>query len=74
MGWSPVCVSFVLFLWKEDVCLLKTRGTLFSGRDLRRLLLPLIAELIFTALMGTADTVMVARVGDAAVSGVRSTM
>lgn len=70
MGWSPVCVSFVLFLWKEDVCLLKTRGTLFSGRDLRRLLLPLIAELIFTALMGTADTVMVARVGDAAVSGV----
>ena len=70
MGWSPVCVSFVLFLWKEDVCLLKTRGTLFSGRDLRRLLRPLIAELIFTALMGTADTVMVARVGDAAVSGV----
>jgi len=50
--------------------LLKTKGTLFTGRDLRRLLLPLIAELIFTALMGTADTVMVARVGDAAVSGV----
>ena len=50
--------------------MLKTKGTLFTGRDLRRLLLPLIAELIFTALMGTADTVMVARVGDAAVSGV----
>ncbi len=50
--------------------MLKTKVTLFTGRDLRRLLLPLIAELIFTALMGTADTVMVARVGDAAVSGV----
>ena len=50
--------------------MLKIKGTLFTGRDLRRLLLPLIAELIFTALMGTADTVMVARVGDAAVSGV----
>ena len=50
--------------------MLKTKGTLFTGRDLRRLLLPLIAELIFTALMGTADTVMVARVGDSAVSGV----
>lgn len=35
-----------------------------------RLLIPLIIEQIFTALMGTADTMMVARVGDAAVSAV----
>ena len=34
------------------------------------LLIPLIVEQLFTALMGTADTMMVARVGDAAVSGV----
>ncbi len=34
------------------------------------LLLPLVIEQIFTALMGTADTMMVARVGDAAVSAV----
>ena len=34
------------------------------------LLIPLIIEQLFTALMGTADTMMVARVGDAAVSGV----
>jgi putative MATE family efflux protein len=34
------------------------------------LLIPLVIEQIFTALMGTADTMMVARVGDAAVSGV----
>lgn len=43
---------------------------MFSGRDLRKLLIPLIIEQVFTALMGTADTMMVARVGSAAVSGV----
>ena len=43
---------------------------MFSSRALFGLLFPLIVELIFTALMGTADTMMVARVGDVAVSGV----
>jgi putative MATE family efflux protein len=43
---------------------------MFSNRALFGLLLPLIVEQIFTALMGTADTMMVARLGDAAVSGV----
>lgn len=43
---------------------------MFSRRELAKLVLPLVVELIFTALMGTADTMMVARVGDAAVSGV----
>ncbi len=43
---------------------------MFSGRDLRKLLIPLIIEQVFTALMGTADTMMVARVGSAAVSGI----
>lgn len=49
---------------------LQERGRLFSARDLWLLLIPLIIEQIFTALMGTADTMMVARVGEAAVSGV----
>ena len=43
---------------------------LFSRRALLHLMAPLIVQLIFTALMGTAYTMMVARVGDAAVSGV----
>ena len=43
---------------------------LFSGRDLAKLLIPLIIEQILSALMGTADTLMVARIGEAAVSGV----
>ncbi len=47
-----------------------SQGRLFSGRDLARLLIPLIIEQIFAALMGTADTMMVTRVGDAAVSAV----
>lgn len=48
----------------------KKQQGLFSGHDLAVLLIPLIIEQLFTALMGTADTMMVARVGDAAVSGV----
>lgn len=43
---------------------------LFSGRDLRRLLVPLVVEQVLTSLMGIADTMMVSNVGSAAVSGV----
>ena len=50
--------------------MLQENGRLFSRKDLAMLLIPLIVEQLFTALMGTADTMMVARVGDAAVSGV----
>ena len=49
---------------------MRVKDGLFSRQDLLRLLLPLIVQLIFTALMGAVDTMMVARVGDAAVSGV----
>ena len=55
---------------KEDDIVLQENGRLFSRKDLAMLLIPLIVEQLFTALMGTADTMMVARVGDAAVSGV----
>ena len=50
--------------------MLRETDPMFSGKYIWKLLLPLIVEQIFTALMGTADTMMVARVGDAAVSAV----
>lgn len=43
---------------------------MFSGRQLRALLIPLIIEQILSATVGIADTVMVAQVGEHAMSGV----
>lgn len=43
---------------------------MFSDRDLKKLLIPLVVEQILTALMGTMDTMMVSRVSSAAISGV----
>ena len=43
---------------------------MFTKQQIRALLLPLMAEQLLNALIGTADTMMVARVGDAAVSAV----
>lgn len=43
---------------------------LFSRKSLQRLLIPVMAEQILTALMGTVDTVMVSNVGSAAISAV----
>lgn len=43
---------------------------IFSGRDLTRLLLPLIIEQLLNVLVGMVDVLMVAAVGEAAVSGV----
>lgn len=43
---------------------------LFSNRDLRRLLIPLVLEQVLSGLMGIADTMMVTRVGDTAISAV----
>lgn len=43
---------------------------MFTAAQLRRLLLPLMAEQFLAVTMGVADTVMVSGVGEAAVSGV----
>ncbi len=43
---------------------------MFSNKSLWRLLIPLMLEQLLTSLVGTVDTMMVANVGSAAVSGV----
>lgn len=43
---------------------------LFSNRDLKKLLVPLVIEQVLVMLVGMADTVMVSSVGEAAVFGV----
>ena len=43
---------------------------LFSNRALTALIIPLIIEQLLNVLVGMADTIMIARVGEAAVSGV----
>lgn len=46
------------------------QGTLFTGPQLRALILPLIAEQFLAVTVGMADTMMVSTVGQAAVSGI----
>lgn len=48
----------------------KIVNRIFSKRDLARLILPLIVELLLTLLVGMVDSVMVSSAGEAAVSGV----
>ena len=43
---------------------------MFSNKDLRKLIIPLIIERILAVAVGMADTVMVSSVGEAAISGV----
>ena len=42
----------------------------FSNMDLRRLIIPLMIEQFLNSLMGMADTMMVSRAGEAAISAV----
>lgn len=48
----------------------ETTKQLFSGRDLRKLIIPLIFEQALAITVGMADTMMISSVGEAAVSGV----
>ena len=43
---------------------------LFSNKDLRKLIIPLIIEQILAITVGMVDTVMVSMAGEAAISGV----
>ncbi len=43
---------------------------LYSNKSLRKLIIPLIFEQLLSILVGMVDTVMIAGVGEAAVSGV----
>ena len=43
---------------------------LFSKEDLRKLIVPLVIEQLLAVTIGMADTMMVANVGEAAVSGI----
>ena len=43
---------------------------LFSNKDLKKLLIPIVVEQLLNSLMGTVDTVMVSNVGSAAISAV----
>ena len=45
-------------------------GTMFSGKELRKLIIPLILEQALAITVGMVDTMMVSSVGEAAVSGV----
>lgn len=49
---------------------IKKENLLFSGTDLRKLIIPLILEQALTITVGMADTMMISSVGEAAVSGV----
>ena len=43
---------------------------LYTNRDLKKLIIPLVFEQLLSILVGMIDTVMIAGVGEAAVSGV----
>ncbi len=45
-------------------------GTMFSGKDLRKLIIPLVIEQTLAVMVGMADTIMIASRGEQAVSGV----
>ncbi len=48
----------------------ETVGTLFSKKDLKKLIIPLVIEQTLSVMVGMADTVMIASRGEEAVSGV----
>ena len=47
-----------------------TENRLFSKKDLRKLIIPLILEQTLAITVGMADTMMISSAGEAAVSGV----
>lgn len=53
-----------------DIAAIKDKPYYFSNRDLKRLIVPMIIEQFLALLVGMSDSIMVATVGEHAVSGV----
>ena len=49
---------------------MEKREVLFTNKDLKKLIIPLIIEQLLTVTVGLADSIMISSVGEAAVSGV----
>ena len=49
---------------------MEKREVLFTNKDLKSLIIPLIIEQMLTVTVGLADSIMISSVGEAAVSGV----
>ena len=49
---------------------MEKRKELFTNKDLKKLIIPLIIEQLLTVTVGLADSIMISSVGEAAVSGV----
>ena len=63
-------VIFENFLRKKSYTPEKVKYTLFTDRDIFRLVMPLFFEQLLFILVGSADTVMVAGLGEASISAV----
>lgn len=55
---------------ESSFCVYKGDADMFSVRDLLKLILPMILQQMLAIFVGTADSMMVSRAGEAAVSGV----
>ena len=63
-------MTFQSFLFKKRAFSEKEKFTLFSDRDIFRLVIPLFFEQLLFMLVGSADTLMVAGLGEASISAV----
>ena len=68
---------YIDFSIQRNIIQFGTRNTkesrfymLFTNKDIRKLIIPLIIEQFLTVFVGMADTVMVSQTGEAAISAV----
>ena len=64
--YRKISSGILIFFESEN----KDLKRIFSGKDLAKLIFPLVIELMLTLLVGMIDSVMVSSAGEAAVSGV----
>lgn len=63
-------MPMICIAWKGDEMESKQQTKLFSPQDLKKLIIPLLFEQALEITVGMADTVMISKAGEAAVSGV----